>query len=141
MRVCWQAAKVALMARRTVLDHILRSTSLQLQGFAAQEQRLLRQLSSSAQLSVPQGPALQSVLSWAAGIPLPDDAGKCSLYSVPPQLHQAPGSTMAYVGSRVPGLRMPRKAAASGVHDHGSCIDGRQAAIDQAGVLCRHCGG
>ena len=63
------------MARRTVLDHILSTTSLQLQGFEAQEQRLLHQLSSSAQLTVPQGPALQSVLSWAAGIPLPDDAG------------------------------------------------------------------
>ena len=67
-----QAAKVALMARRTVLDHILRSTSLQLEGYEAQERALLERLAPSTQLSIPQGPALRSVLTWAAGIPLPD---------------------------------------------------------------------
>ena len=63
------------MARRAVLDHIVRSTSLQLQGFEAQEQALLQRIAPSAQLALPQGPALQSVLTWAAGMPLPDDAG------------------------------------------------------------------
>ena len=70
------------MARQAVLDHMLRSTQAQLQGCQVQEDALLQRLAPSAQLALPQGPALQSVLSWAAGIPLPDNAGvRCTLGS------------------------------------------------------------
>ena len=102
------------MARKTVLDHILRSTSLQLEGYEAQEQALLERLAPSTQLALPQGPALQSVLSWAAGLPLPDDAG-VPLPPIPPdtQLQRPHACIRACAGQlrRQPCLPRPAELA------------------------------